>query len=645
MVKTYALVSVLMLSAFATTGDAQEPAKKKLSQPPAALVLEPIEPDAQLAEAATVYYDVGLSGPATTIDNITEITIPPMGPAAPYPANLVVSGFPGTIGRLSVRLHNLSHTAPTDLRIILVGPAGQKVALLNDGGFYNVSELSLTLQDGAPPLPAQLVTGTFAPTTSVFGNLPAPAPAGPYASSLSAFNGTDPNGTWKLFVYDATDVDGGSLFGFSLLISPQLNNNTATPVPDFTTTESSLVVSGITAPITKVTASLRLAHPFVGDLEISLIAPDGTVVPLALNRGGTGNNYGSSCSDRTTFDDAAATAIAAGAAPFAGTFRPETPLAVLNGKSGNAANGTWKLRIKDEVVQDAGTLQCWSIAIIHGEENTLEPPTGLTVTSVVGNDVALRWTPPAFGPAPSSYVLEGGVSPGQVLATLPIDSTVPTLNFTAPNGSFFLRLRAIAGGAASPVSNEVPLFVNVPVPPSTPSSLLGLISNSNTLSLAWRNTFKGGAPTSLQLDVEGIGFTTQIQLGLADHVAFPGVPGGTYKLRLRAVNAAGISAPSNAFEGTSPSPSCTPAVPPSTPERFLAYAVGNRLFVQWDSPPDFAAPTSYQLQVTGSFVGNLPTAARALSGIAPPGSYNLAVRALTPCAPSEPTAVQTVVIP
>jgi subtilisin-like proprotein convertase family protein len=643
MVKTYTLVSVLMFSALATATDAQEPAKKKASQPASELVLAPIEPDAQLAEAATVYYDVGLSGPATTIDNITEITIPPFGPVTPYPANLVVSGFPGTIGRLAVRLHNLSHTCPSDLNVILVGPAGQKVALLDDGGCFNASELSLTLQDGASPLPAQLVTGTFAPTTSVFGNLPAPAPPGPYANGLSAFNGTDPNGTWKLFVYDAADVDGGSLFGFSLLISPQLNNNTPTPLPDFTTTESSLVVAGITAPITKVTASLRVVHTFVGDLEISLVAPDGTVVPLAQNRGVSGDNYGTSCSSRTTFDDAAASPISAGLPPFSGTFRPETPLAVLSGKSGAAVNGTWKLRIKDEVTQDAGTLQCWSIAIIHGEENTLEPPTGLTVTSVVGNDVSLRWTPPAFGPVPSGYVLEGGAGPGQVIATLPINSTVPTLSFTAPNGSFFLRLRAIAGGATSPVSNEVPLFVNVPVPPSTPSSLLGLISNSNALSLAWRNTFKGGAPTSLQLDVEGVGFTTQLQLGLGDHVAFPGVPGGTYKLRLRAVNAAGMSAPSNVFEGTFPSPGCTQG--PSTPERFLAYAIGNRLFVQWDSPPDLAAPTSYQLQVTGSFVGNIPTTARGLSGIAPPGSYNLSVRALSPCAASEPTAVQTVVVP
>lgn len=45
-------------------------------------------------------------------------------------------------------------------------------------------------------------SGTYEPTAyGVRPNMPAPAPV-PNATTLSAFNGTDPNGTWKLFVYD-----------------------------------------------------------------------------------------------------------------------------------------------------------------------------------------------------------------------------------------------------------------------------------------------------------------------------------------------------------------------------------------------------------------------------------------------------------
>jgi len=43
-----------------------------------------------------------------------------------------------------------------------------------------------------------------------------------------------------------------------------------------------------------------------------------------------------------------------------GTFRPEGALAALNGKS---ANGTWRLRITDDLGGDVGNLLCWSVTI------------------------------------------------------------------------------------------------------------------------------------------------------------------------------------------------------------------------------------------------------------------------------------------
>ncbi len=43
--------------------------------------------------------------------------------------------------------------------------------------------------------------------------LPAPAPIGPFARSLSAFDGTDPNGDWRLFIDDDDSGLGGVLTG------------------------------------------------------------------------------------------------------------------------------------------------------------------------------------------------------------------------------------------------------------------------------------------------------------------------------------------------------------------------------------------------------------------------------------------------
>lgn len=111
--------------------------------------------------------------------------------------------------------------------------------------------------------------------------------------------------------------------------------------------------------LSDVNAKIRLDHTFDADLNISLVHPDGTVVALSNGRGGAGDNFGSgpnSCSGvHTVFDDSAAVAIAAGTAPFAGSFRPDSPLSALNGKP---SAGTWKLRFEDAFAGDVGLVGC-----------------------------------------------------------------------------------------------------------------------------------------------------------------------------------------------------------------------------------------------------------------------------------------------
>jgi extracellular elastinolytic metalloproteinase len=70
--------------------------------------------------------------------------------------------------------------------------------------------------------PALLTSGTYAPTNyEVEGALPAPAPAAPYETALSAFNGTNPNGTWSLYVVDDACGDAGSLSGSPSSLLPR----------------------------------------------------------------------------------------------------------------------------------------------------------------------------------------------------------------------------------------------------------------------------------------------------------------------------------------------------------------------------------------------------------------------------------------
>jgi subtilisin-like proprotein convertase family protein len=164
----------------------------------------------------------------------TPTTAP--GKADPYPSRISVSGLGSSVRDVNVTLSGLSHTYPDDVGVLLVGPQGQKTILMTDVGSSNtsanpVSGVNLTFDDeasGALPDEGPLSSGTYQPTRgtqdadSCFApeSFPAPAPTGPYGSpSLSVFDGTNPNGTWKLFVIDDNIFDTGSIDGWSLDIS------------------------------------------------------------------------------------------------------------------------------------------------------------------------------------------------------------------------------------------------------------------------------------------------------------------------------------------------------------------------------------------------------------------------------------------
>lgn len=170
----------------------------------------------------TVSYPLTLGGTAAgsagPFANAGSITIPNTGSGSPYPSTISVSGVVGTVNRVIVQLSGFNHTFPDDVDVLLVGPGGQRVLLLSDaGGSLDVVNVNLTFDDTAinsVPDAAQIVSGTFKPTNIGTGDVfAAPAPAAPYGSLLSDFNGINPNGNWQLFVTDDASGDLGSFAG------------------------------------------------------------------------------------------------------------------------------------------------------------------------------------------------------------------------------------------------------------------------------------------------------------------------------------------------------------------------------------------------------------------------------------------------
>jgi YVTN family beta-propeller protein len=269
-----------------------------------------------------------------------------------------------------------------------------------------------------------------------------------------------------------------------------------------------------------------------------------------------------------------------------------------------------------------------------------DPPIDLVATSISGNAVTLRWKAAFSGTEPTGFVVEGGINPGQVLGSLPTGSAARSFTFTAPSGAFYVRVHATNRGGRSAASNEIRIFVGVANAPSPPADFLGLV-NGTSLTLTWRNTFLGGAPTSLMLDVTG-SLSVSLPMAVNDTFSFVGVPPGTYTLALRALNGSVSSAPSNPITLTFPT-ACSGV--PGAPANFHAYRVGRTITVLWDSPSSGAAPTGYRLDVSGAVTTAIPTTSKSMSGTVGPGSYSLSVAATNPCGSSVATPVQVVIVP
>jgi hypothetical protein len=177
---------------------------------------------------------------------------------------------------------------------------------------------------------------------------------------------------------------------------------------------------------------LNITYPLDSQLRIDLFHIDSSgflrSVLVLSDFVGAGANF-----QNTTFDDAAATPIAAGVPPFAGSYRPTDPLSALAGQN---AQGTWVLEVGD-FAGGSGTLNSWSLTITPAGSPTL-PSAGPALAA-----------PPPLSPTPTPLVgLPAAGSPGSPAAPIvgaptpfPTSGLVPA----APNAGP-LPSASLAGG-------------------------------------------------------------------------------------------------------------------------------------------------------------------------------------------------------
>lgn len=163
--------------------------------------------------------------------------------------------------------------------------------------------------------------------------------------------------------------------------SQTFTSNAGGNIPDNALVFFPVTVTGLPTTIDSTNFGLtsvcvNINHTYVGQIDLYIKSPNGTLVKLANNRGGNGKNYTNTC-----FTEAGTLPIQSGVAPFIGSFIPDESINNVN--TGINPNGVWFLGVNDEIPFNTGTVLNFSITFSNNP-----PPTPIislcTLTSGKG---------------------------------------------------------------------------------------------------------------------------------------------------------------------------------------------------------------------------------------------------------------------
>lgn len=364
-------------------------------------------------------------------------SITPPAPGAPRDVTFNVSGLNATAPiDVSVMLTG-SHPYLGELEAVLIAPGGapeqtifSRTGATTAPGFGDDSDLGgpYTFSDTAANAPgwwsaaasaaggSAVASGTYRPSE--------PGGAGASGANTAitpAFASvSNPNGTWTLRVRDVAALNTGSITAASLSITSPVAGSGTGAIPDGNSgpanygppLDITFPISGLTAPLTDVAVSLTGNHSYIGDLDVVLIAPDGTTQQTIFSRTGatTGGGFGypSNLNGSYVFSDGAAATpgwwsaadlLSAQSIPV-GTYRASQP----GGSGATGANtlitpafaglanpnGNWKLRFRDGSTSDTGAITAAGLALTGSTPPPPPPPDPPTPTDTTAPETTIE---------------------------------------------------------------------------------------------------------------------------------------------------------------------------------------------------------------------------------------------------------------
>jgi uncharacterized protein YkwD len=254
------------------------------------------------------------------------------------------------------------------------------------------------------------------------------------------------------------------------------------------------------------------------------------------------------------------------------------------------------------------------------------------VVQVSGSTVTLSWSAPAG--ALTGFRLEAGSAPGlSDAAVVQLDNVLQFTATDVPSGTYYVRVRAIDAEGAGPPSNEVVVQVGaLGTAPSPPTNLVAQVTGS-TVTITW--SAPPGTVTGYRLEAgsaSGLSNIADMPLGPVPLLSVSSVPPGTYHVRVRAFNAAGLGAPSQEIVlVVSGGPTCEV---PAAPVNLTVSVNGSAVTLSWQAVS--GAGITYVLEVGSgpglSNIGPFPVGATtSMTANAADGTYYIRVRAVNAC--------------
>lgn len=167
-----------------------------------------------------------------------------------------------------------------------------------------------------------------------------------------------------------------------LLSAQTFTNSTWTPIPNndsdiYIPINVSGLPSSIDSSFGVVSVCLDITHTFVSQLVVKLQSPNGEIIVLADQKGGSGSGYLNTCFQ----ENATHGYVNNGVAPFVGSYFPQQSLNAFNDSQN--PNGTWNLILRD-VFTPTDTGSFHDVSITFG----FNPPSNPTTAGPCSNSNA-----------------------------------------------------------------------------------------------------------------------------------------------------------------------------------------------------------------------------------------------------------------